>query len=86
MAVSSESIERRGVEGPTPHAGSSPALRGARSASFTRGVRRLRRAFALGESTRRSAESSSAGIDQIWINGGVRARRLPTIGSSGNAL
>jgi len=86
IAVRSESMERRGAEGPTPHAGSSPALRGARSASFTRDVRRSRSAFAVGESARRSAESSSAGIDQMGIDGRLCVRRLPTTGSPGNAL
>jgi len=59
IAVRSSSTERTGAAGPIPHAASSPALRGARSASFARVVRRSRRVFAAGESTRRSAESSS---------------------------
>lgn len=59
MAMRSESVDRRGAEGPIPHAGSSPTLRGTRSASFTREVRRSRSAFVADESPRRSAESSS---------------------------
>jgi hypothetical protein len=76
MAARSSSTERTGAEGPIPHAGSSPALRGARSASFAREVRRAQRDLAAGESTRRSAESSSprGGIDGEL----VRIRKMLT--------